>query len=126
MYLNNAKFESGICNGSIGIVTAIDIVTTPSNPAIYVQFPSSNSVTTLPVIRDTVYFNHYGCPGSRCQFPILPAYALTIHRAQGLTLPHVSLYLDDSIFEPGQAYVALSRARRLTDIHIVSFDLGSL
>lgn len=51
-----------------------------------------------------------------------PAYALTIHKCQGLTLPHVSLYLDDSLFEAGQAYVALSRARRLEDVQILALD----
>ena len=68
------------------------------------------------------YFNHHGCPASRSQFPIQLAYALTIHKSQGLTLPNISVYLDESLFDIAQAYVALSRARRLADVNILSLN----
>ena len=40
----------------------------------------------------------------------------------GLTLPHVSLYLNESLFEAGQAYVALSNAHCLEDVQILALD----
>jgi ATP-dependent DNA helicase PIF1 len=122
MYLQNTNFHLGICNGSIGIVTDIDLDTDTQPKTVIVQFLCGDSLLSLSVPKQTVYFNHHGCPASRCQFPLSVAYALTVHKAQGLTLQHVSLYLDDSIFEPGQAYVALSRARRLQDISILSLN----
>lgn len=51
--------------------------------------------------------------GSYSQIPVIPAWALTIHKAQGLTLENVRIDLERGAFASGQAYVALSRARSL-------------
>ena len=49
------------------------------------------------------------------QFPLQLGYALTIHKAQGMTCKELRLELDgaQSLFAEGQGYVALSRAERL-------------
>lgn len=54
--------------------------------------------------------------GSYTQFPLQPAWAVTIHKAQGQTLPAVHIDLGRGAFAPGQTYVALSRARGLDAI----------
>ena len=40
---------------------------------------------------------------------------------QGLTLPEISVSLDQQIFAPGQAYTALSRSTDWSKVHIASF-----
>ena len=45
----------------------------------------------------------------RTQLPIRLAYALTINKAQGLTLKRVGLFLDKDVFAHGQVYVGMSR-----------------
>ena len=45
----------------------------------------------------------------RKQFPIRLSFSMTINKAQGQTIPHVGIYLPDSVFSHGQLYVALSR-----------------
>lgn len=57
------------------------------------------------------------------QFPLRLSYAVTIHKAQGLTLD--SAYIDvRAAREPGQAYVALSRVRALDGLHLKDWFAG--
>ncbi len=55
------------------------------------------------------------------QFPVNLAYATTIHKSQGSTLDELWCDLD-SLWEPGHAYVALSRLRDPSGLHIVRWS----
>ncbi len=60
---------------------------------------------------------------SFAQFPLRLAWAMTIHKAQGLTLD--SAFLDiRAAREPGQAYVAVSRVRTLAGLHFKEWFKG--
>ncbi len=113
-------------NGSVGTVTGLGphsaLVKLDSGPSVEIE------AFTWERIR-------YGWdePGGRLeaqvvgtytQLPLAPAWALTMHKAQGLTLTDVRIDFADGAFAPGQAYVALSRARTLEGLSLVRAITG--
>lgn len=83
---------------------------------------SNGSSRTVAIERESFKIeDNYGkVLVSRTQFPLMLAWALSIHKSQGQTLKFVSVDLR-RIFENGQAYVALSRAEHRRGLQVLNF-----
>lgn len=106
-------------NGSLGQVVGFDdpsvLVeiegrTRVIEPAAWEKYRYEVDPDTKKVKREVI--------GTFKQVPLRLAYAVTIHKAQGLTLERVFIDFDHGMFAHGQAYVAFSRARSLEGLEI--------
>ena len=110
-------------NGSMGIVRSM------SARDITVQLLSDNReiVTVKPEKWEKIEYSRdendrivENEVGGYKQFPLNLGYAMTIHKAQGKTLDAVVVDMSRGAFTHGQTYVALSRTRSATDMHVAS------
>src|SRR5579862_7208353 len=121
MFLTNRLFKEELCNGSIGVITKLI-----DENHIEVVFPVNSGINQVIVEKITTYFNMNGAPAQRTQFPLQNAFALTVHKTQGLTLPHTTVSLDEQMFANGQTYVAISRAKSWKNLEIRSFNQDAI
>jgi|TARA_B110000444_G_scaffold254381_1_gene286835 ATP-dependent DNA helicase PIF1 len=115
MCIANISLESEIqlANGSQGIVVGF----VGGQPE--VKF---NNITE-PIVVDTfVWYSEVNKNLAVSQIPLIYAWAITIHKSQGLTLDAAIMDIGKNIFEYGQTYVALSRVRSLSGLYLSSFD----
>ena len=111
MFTKNS-IQGGFVNGTLGTVTAFEEGT---NYPI-VQTLSGRFITVEPLewmIEDN------GRPlASITQVPLRLAWAMTVHKSQGMSMDAAVMDLSQA-FEYGQGYVALSRVRRLSGLHLI-------
>jgi len=60
-----------------------------------------------------------GCSMQRHQFPVKPAFAMTVHKSQGQTFEYVGVDLRSPVFMHGMLYVAFSRVKRRNSLKIL-------
>lgn len=115
MMLRNLAPMQGVCNGTRLICRAFLAHTIQAEVA---TGPYKGNTVLIPRITVTSTVEQVGVEFKRCQFPIRPAFAMTINKSQGQTLDSVGLYLPAPVFSHGQLYVALSRVKKSADIKI--------
>jgi hypothetical protein len=89
------------------------------------EIPLGQAVT-LELYKTSSHFFSYGSRYSRYQLPILNAFALTIHKVQGLSLLSITVALNRNIFSYGQAYVALSCAITFNKVYLSHIDFEAI
>ncbi|XP_043843659.1 ATP-dependent DNA helicase PIF1 [Dromiciops gliroides] len=116
MLVKNLAVSQGLVNGARGVVVGFE--------ADGRGLPRVKFLCGITEVVRTERWTVHGPGGqllTRQQLPLRLAWALSIHKSQGMTLDCVEISLA-RVFESGQAYVALSRARSLQGLRVLDFD----
>jgi ATP-dependent DNA helicase PIF1 len=114
MFTKN-NFEDGYVNGTMGRVVDIDSET--GNPI--VETTDGREITVSPT--DWAFEDEGKMIASISQIPLRLAWAITVHKSQGMTIDRAEIDLS-STFEYGQGYVALSRVRSLEGLRLLGIN----
>jgi len=110
---NNPK--EGFVNGTLGVVDGFDKIT--GNPIVKIRSGRKIEVEAM----DWTIEENGKVRASISQLPLRLAWAITVHKSQGMSLDEAVMDLSQ-VFEYGQGYVALSRVRRLTGLYILGWN----
>ncbi len=111
---NNQEF--GYVNGTTGVVTGFD----KENKMPIVKLSSNRSITVMN--ENWMIENAKGEVSAKVsQLPLRLAWAITIHKSQGMTIDAAEIDLSKT-FESGQGYVALSRIKSLQGLRLMGIN----
>ena len=123
MMLKNTYHKDGIINGSTGIVKSF--VKKRNGYLPVVQFENGVELEIKYDVWEIGKFNsqlgRFEVEATMEQIPLILAWAITVHKSQGMSLDKIECDLAKS-FADGQIYVALSRVRNLEGLFIKSFN----
>ncbi|MES2677972.1 MAG: PIF1 family ATP-dependent DNA helicase [Pseudomonadota bacterium] len=125
MMLKNTYQKEGVINGSLGVVKEFSKKT--NHPI--VEFNNGALLTVSPEVWALEKFDvekrEIITEAEMTQVPLLLAWAITIHKSQGMTLDKVKCDLS-KVFADGQIYVALSRVKTLEGLFIDALDFNRI
>eukprot|EP00884_Botryococcus_braunii_P016133 jgi/Botrbrau1/3202/Bobra.37_2s0032.1 len=111
--IRSLRPAEGLVNGARGVVVGF---AKSSSQAPIVKF--TNGVETTIHMEKWTFKAGNSVLATRTQVPLDLAWAISVHRSQGMSLDRAEINLEKA-FEPGMAYVALSRVRSLEGLRLV-------
>jgi len=119
MLLRNLNTRDGLCNGTRLIVVQLlpHLI-----QAKVITGSVEGNVVFIPRIDLCPSDTRYPFRLRRRQFPVKPAFAMTINKSQGQTLKKVGICLHEPVFAHGQLYVAFSRCKEQVNVKVQVFD----
>jgi len=114
MFTKNDQ-KNGFINGTLGTVVGYDIET--NLPIVQIK----NGKKIIVSSAEWTVEENGKIKGSITQIPLRLAWAITVHKSQGVSLDEAVIDLS-KVFEFGQGYVALSRVRRLSGVHLLGWN----
>jgi len=125
MMLKNTYSKQGIINGSIGIIRDFD----DRKGYPLVEFSNGELIKIMPEEWCISKFNENTAEveieAMMIQIPLLLAWAITVHKSQGMTLEKIKCSLGNA-FAEGQVYVAISRVKTINGLFIDSFNINNI
>jgi hypothetical protein len=118
--LRNMNSKQGLCNGTRLIVRKLG--KRYINAEILTGQRAGETVFIPRIVHDTTEDSNVSIMFRRIQFPVKPAFVMTINKSQGQTLQMVGLYLPKPVFTHGQLYVAMSRCTDPRNLRVLIED----
>lgn len=116
--IHNLDIDAGLCNGSRGVIIGFEEL----RPVVRFM----NGIEMIIQFHDWEVKLNDQTSICRRQIPLILGYAMTIHKAQGMSLDCVEVDLGLDNFADGQFYTALSRVRTVEGLSISDLDFSAL